>query len=91
MRPRQADVACVKCGYIPEIFRHGFYEDPGGHATSIESGLSPCCGADLADLDEFCPECERHLPDDERVQAGMKCGQCAYGYYSDPDRGKPNE
>ena len=26
-----------------------------------------------------CPECGQYKPDDERVQSGMKCGQCA-GY-----------
>ena len=26
-----------------------------------------------------CPECRQYKPDDERVQSGMKCGQCAYG------------
>ena len=79
MRPFQADVACTKCGDIPEIWRAGFYEDAGGHAIPIDAGLSPCCHAPMADLDEFCPECQQHRPDDERVKAGMKCGECAYG------------
>lgn len=26
-----------------------------------------------------CPECGEFRPDDDRVQAGMKCGFCAYG------------
>ena len=26
-----------------------------------------------------CPECEEFKPDDVRVEAGMKCGACAYG------------
>jgi len=26
-----------------------------------------------------CPECEEFKPDDARVEAGMKCGACAYG------------
>ena len=28
----------------------------------------------------LCPECQEHRPDDLRVQSGLKCGQCAYGY-----------
>lgn len=26
----------------------------------------------------ICPECRQYRPDDERVQNGMKCAQCAY-------------
>lgn len=26
-----------------------------------------------------CPECGQCRPDDERVEAGMKCWYCAYG------------
>jgi len=87
MRSYQADVACVKCGCIPTIWRAGFYEDPGGHACTIESGLSPCCGENLADLEEFCPECEQHRPDDRRVRNGMKCGPCAYAEWRQHETG----
>jgi len=27
-----------------------------------------------------CPECLQERPDDERVAAGMKCGNCAYAF-----------
>jgi len=27
-----------------------------------------------------CIECGETKPDDARVEVGMKCGQCAYGY-----------
>lgn len=27
----------------------------------------------------ICPECGEPRPDDDRVKAGMKCTQCAYG------------
>ena len=29
-------------------------------------------------LENTCPECGDYKPDDERVQNGMKCGQCSY-------------
>ena len=28
---------------------------------------------------KVCPECQEFKPDDARVEAGMKCGACAYG------------
>ncbi len=28
--------------------------------------------------DGICPECGRKDPEDERIQAGMKCSKCAY-------------
>ncbi len=31
--------------------------------------------------DGICGECGEYRPDDARVQGGMKCGVCAYGYY----------
>lgn len=30
-------------------------------------------------LGRICPECEEPRLDDARVEAGMKCGVCAYG------------
>lgn len=32
-----------------------------------------------------CVECGEYLPDDARVQAGMKCGMCAYGSERNPE------
>ncbi len=29
-------------------------------------------------MDGYCLECGLYKPEDERVQNGMKCGQCAY-------------
>ena len=39
-------------------------------------------------LSGACPECGDYKPEDERVQQGMKCGQCAYGsgnYFMEKD------
>ena len=27
-----------------------------------------------------CPECDEYKPDDARIQAGMRCGECAYSH-----------
>ena len=58
--------------------------------------LSVCCGApglgqvaivgvccrcrEFTGFEEVCPECLEPRPGDERVEAGMKCGPCAYGH-----------
>ena len=54
--------------------------------------LSLCCGAepvsetdfcsrcrDHTGFEEVCPECLEPRSNDDRVEAGMKCGPCAYG------------
>ena len=38
-----------------------------------------CGGGHTAEPRLLCLECGQERPDDERVAAGMKCGQCAYG------------
>ena len=37
------------------------------------------CACRAFRLMKICPECGQPRPDDDRVAAGMKCGQCAYG------------
>jgi predicted Zn-ribbon and HTH transcriptional regulator len=32
-----------------------------------------------------CIECGEYMPDDARVQAGMKCSYCAYGSERNPE------
>ena len=36
------------------------------------------CAQAMDSSASICPECGRSCPEDERVQAGMKCGNCAY-------------
>jgi DNA-directed RNA polymerase subunit RPC12/RpoP len=38
-----------------------------------------------------CPECYRIIADDPRVEAGMKCGQCAYGEGEGPAEQEEDE
>ena len=39
---------------------------------------APCAQAMDASSASTCPECGRECPEDERVEGGMKCGNCAY-------------
>ena len=38
-----------------------------------------------------CGECDEIMIDDARVEAGMKCGNCAYGNYYNIERDEEND
>lgn len=61
----------TKCPYPGCIIIGGHYhrDTPDGEEV-IRTCESP----------PLCPECGEPRPDDDRVKAGMKCTQCAYGH-----------
>ena len=46
---------------------HQLEADPNGSYN-----LCPDC------IKKVCPECDEFVPDDARVEKGMRCGACAY-------------
>ena len=65
-----AVVACVRCG--------GYTDLDYAVENVVFTKYDAIC-VDCIEEHEICPECEEPKPECPRVQAGMKCGQCAYG------------
>ena len=66
-----AVVMCCRCDKVIDLdWNNGIVLKDGRSWSCLE-----CC----VKYDEICPECQEPKPDDERVAAGMKCGECAYG------------
>ena len=47
------------------------------HKTIVVDSSCPQCEDDI---DWTCGECGEWREDDARVEGGMKCGECTYGY-----------
>lgn len=57
------------------IFSNGWTEihcDNGFRIAAPRENIAALCQPII------CPECGFERPDDDRVRAGMKCGECAY-------------
>ena len=48
------------------------------YCGGLPAGLAPQVYDEVIEC-VCCQECHEPRPDDERVQAGMRCGACAYG------------
>jgi hypothetical protein len=59
-------------------WQRGFFKEDG--KEEFEKRLIDIFNKLERYFSKFCPECQEWRGDDERVDVGMKCSFCAYGY-----------
>ena len=69
-------MAVVMCSRCDKVIDLDWNVEDG---IVLKDGISWSCFDCCMNHNEVCPECGEPKPDDERVSAGMKCGDCAYG------------